>query len=79
MTYQTTIRIWSRNGHTPITNRTGNYCDELLSTTVTCVDPEEAQHLASELKKTTPGAYSCHYVMPDYPNQNTRSGFCHYG
>jgi hypothetical protein len=77
--YSTTIKLWSRNGHTPLTGRGGSFCDELLSLTIDCAGPSEAEQKALDYKNKTKGAYSCHYNMPDYPNQNTRSRFCHYG
>jgi hypothetical protein len=77
--FSTTIRIWSRNGHTPVTGRGAGYCDELVNTVVDCRDPDHALQMVAELKAQTPGAYACHYSMPDHPNQNTRTKFCHYG
>jgi hypothetical protein len=79
MTYKTKITIWSAIGSTPITNRGGSYCDELASVTVYCESPGDALAKTLEIKNKTKHAYACHYTMPDYPNQNTRSGFCHYG
>jgi hypothetical protein len=77
--YTTQVTIWSDNGHTPITGRGKSYCDELVSTTIECTDPADALAKVLEIKKTTPHAYSCHFNMIEYPNQNTKSKFCHYG
>ncbi len=77
--YATHITIWSAQGDTPITQRKGGYCDELASVTMLCDTPEKAKAAALEIKKTTKHAYSCHYSMPDYPNQNTKAGYCHFG
>jgi hypothetical protein len=78
-TYLTHVTIWSNIGHTPITGRTGSYCDELVNTYIECVDPADALAKVLEIKKSTPHAYGCHFNMIDYPNQNTKSKFCHYG
>lgn len=78
-TYRTTVTIWSRNGHTPITGRGAGYCDELVSAIVDCVDSDDALAQVAVIKSNTPHAYACHYKMDGYPNQNTRARFCHYG
>lgn len=78
-TYKTNIIIWSNIGNTPLTNRTGSYCDELVNMWVDCADPVEAKTKALEIKQQTSHAYSCYFIMPDYPNNNTKSDFCHYG
>ena len=79
MKYETTNTIFSATGNTPVTNRIGSYCDVLAKVTMLCETPEQAKAKTLELKKQTEHAYSCHFSMPDYPNQNTRSQFCHYG
>jgi len=79
MLFPTTIIIWSRTGNTPITKRGGGFCDELVHVTLDCASPDEALVVTAELKARTPHAYACHFHMPDFPNQNTRSQFCHYG
>lgn len=79
MTYTTEIKIWSRTGHTPITHRTGAYCDLLVDVKVECTDPDHALQVTKELKDKTQHAFACHFNMHGYPNQNTRSQFCHYG
>lgn len=73
------IKIWSKIGHTPVTNRQGAFCDLLVDTVVECASPTEAKEIVLELKNKTKGAYSCHYNMPEWSNQNDKSGFCHYG
>ncbi len=76
-TYDTEIVIWSNIGHTPITNRTGAYCDELVRTTVQCANPDEALQITKKLIKETKHGYSGYFDMPEYPNQNTRNKFTH--
>jgi len=78
-TYLTRVTIWSKTGHTPITGRDGAFCDELVNTYIECVDPTDAMAKVLEIKKATEHAYSCHFNMIDYPNQNTKAKFCHYG
>jgi len=75
MKYQTTIRIWSDIGNTPITNRDGAYCDELLNIIVQCETPEEAFDLTKKLISETNHGFSGHFAMPSHPNQNTRNRF----
>jgi len=77
--YKTIITVLSVQGNTPLTNRGGSYCDLLATVEVECKDPTEALAKTLEIKKQTPHAYQCHFIMPEYPNQNTRSQFCHYG
>lgn len=76
-TYKTNVIIWSNYGHTPITKRSGSYCDELVNTYIDCVDPADALAKVLEIKKVTPHAHYCYFNMAEYPNQNTRSRFCH--
>ena len=78
-TYTTQIIIWSDIGSTPITGRAGSYQDELVNTTIQCTDPADAKAKVLEIKKATPHACQCYFNMIDYPNQNTKSKFCHYG
>lgn len=73
--FSTQIYIWSRIGHTPITNRGGAYCDELLVTTVDCADPSEAKAKVEQLILDTPHGYCGYFNMIDHPNQNTRSKY----
>jgi hypothetical protein len=77
--YKTQVMIWSKEGHTPITGRGQSFCDELVNTYIDCVDPADALTKVLEIKKATPHAHSCYFNMVDYPNQNTKSKFCHYG
>ena len=79
MTYKTIVKVWSDVGHTPITNRGSSYQDELVHTEIECTDPTDAFNKTLEIKRQTPHAYQCYFYMPDYPNQNTRSRFCHSG
>jgi hypothetical protein len=76
-TYDTEIVIWSNIGHTPLTNRTGAYCDELVRVTVPCTNPGQALELTQKLIKETPHGYSGYFNMIEYPNQNTRNRFTH--
>jgi len=78
-TYKTQVYIWSAIGNTPITGRTGAYQDELVNTIIDCTDPSDALAKVLEIKKATPYADQCYFNMIDYPNQNTKSKFCHYG
>jgi hypothetical protein len=78
-TYKTQVYIWSDIGHTPITNRPGDYQDTLVDTIIECTDPEDALAKVLEIKKATPHACQCYFNMIDYPNQNTKSKYCHYG
>jgi hypothetical protein len=79
MTYRTNVLIWSNTGHTPITGRGQSFCDELVNTYIDCVDPADALVKVLELKQETPHAHACYFNMIDYPNQNTKAKFCHYG
>jgi hypothetical protein len=78
-TYKTQVTIWSANGHTPITGRGQSFCDELVNTFIDCAAPTDALSQVLAIKQATPHAYSCHFNMVDYPNQNTKARFCHYG
>lgn len=78
-TYLTHVMVWSRNGHTPITNRGGAYCDELVNTYIECTDPDDALEKVAAIKAATKHAYACYFNMKEYPNQNTKRRFCHYG
>jgi hypothetical protein len=75
MTYATHIKLWSANGHTPITHRQGAYCDVLLDTVIQCETPAQAENEVQRLKRETEHAVYGHFYMPDYPNQNIRSRF----
>lgn len=75
MKYDTTIVIWSDIGNTPITGRSGAYCDELIRTTVQCESPAEAMQLTREMMQQTQHAFKGYFNMPQYPNQNTRNRF----
>lgn len=70
---KTIIHIFSKIGHTPLTNRGGSFCDELLKTEVDAQTPEEAKAIAKELFNETPHANKGHFYMPEFPNQNTRA------
>lgn len=75
MTYFTQIRLWSANGNTPITKRGGCYCDEVLLLNGVCSNPQVAKDWVQDLITTTPHAVYGHFTMPDFPNQNIRTGF----
>ncbi len=70
-----TIVIWSAIGNTPMTNRGGSYCDELARVVVDVSDPTEAKQAAYDLLLSTPHAADGHFDIPQYWNQNTRSGW----
>lgn len=78
-TYKTQVMIWSNIGNNPITKRTGAFCDELVNMFIECTDPNDALNQVLKIKQNTPHAYSCWFNIIDYPNQNTKSAFCHYG
>jgi hypothetical protein len=69
--------VWSANGCTPITKRTGGYCDELVITVERFATPEAARERVRELIRTTPHGHYGAYYLPTYPNQNTRNGWTH--
>lgn len=71
----TDIRIWSANGHTPITNRGGAFCDQLSRTAMHCKTPADARKATLALIATTAHAVAGHFNMPDHPNQNIRSAW----
>lgn len=72
---QTTIRIWSATGNTPVTKRAGAYCDELVKVVIDAADPAAAKAAAYALLLSTPHAAEGHFDMPGYWNQNTNSGY----
>lgn len=69
------LSAFSAVGHTPLTKRGGAYCDLLVSNEVTVTSREEAQGLADKLLKETPHAVEVWFNMPEYWNQNLRSGY----
>lgn len=73
MTYRTEIKVWSRTGNTPITKRSGAYCDLLVSAVVYCETPEQAEVETVRLIRETEYGDCGHFYMPEFPNQNTRS------
>jgi hypothetical protein len=75
MKYPTEIVLWTKIGHTPLTGRSGSYCDELLRTTVLCENPAEAMALVRRLIQETEHADSGYFNVIEYPNQNTRNRF----
>jgi hypothetical protein len=72
---KTNVTIWSAIGHTPVTHRGGLYCDELIRTQIDCETPDQARLSVQALMLATPGADRGFFHMPDYWNQNTRSGW----
>ena len=74
-TMKAEIIIWSAIGHTPITHRSGPYCDVLLETVREAANPHEAREIAKELMRSTPGADTAHFDLPEFWNQNTRTGW----
>ena len=75
MGYRTEIKIWSRYGHTPITNRGGAFLDLLLDCVIFCDTPREARIRTKFLIEACPHGYSGHYSLLEHPNQNIRDGF----
>jgi len=73
--YRCEIKIWSKVGHTPITKRSGSYCDVLHKQTIEVRDVSQAHRFTKHLLKEIKFADSGHYFMPEFPNQNTRSNF----
>ena len=67
------VMVWSEIGHTPLTNRVGAYCDELVNEVTTCTSPEDAFEYVKGLMKHTKHASKAHYYIPEYWNQNLRS------
>lgn len=67
------IFVWSRIGCTPITNRGGSFCDELVRTHITVESPEDASIKVRQLMDATPHAAKGYFNIPEWPNQNTRS------
>ena len=74
-TMKAEIIIWSAIGHTPITHRSGSYCDVLLETVREVGSPEDAREIVKELMRSTPGADTAHFKLPEFWNQNTRTGW----
>jgi len=73
--YTTEIRIWSRIGHCPLTNRKGAFCDELIKKQIQCDSPTSAKKHVQELLKNTPNADKGYFYVTEYPNQNIRTGW----
>lgn len=71
----TEIHIWSKIGHTPITGRAGAYCDVLLKENVDLANPKEAAAYVRAKLQTVPHADKGHFIIPEWPNQNVRSGW----
>lgn len=69
----TEVYVWSRIGHTPITNRGGSYCDELVKETTDCTSPADAAEYVKGLMKRTPHADKGYFNISGWWNQNTRS------
>ena len=67
------IRIWSAIGSTPITNRIGSFCDELVFVTVDAADLNDAKAQGKVLLASTPYAERGHISAPEWWNQNQRS------
>lgn len=75
MKYETTIRIWSKIGSTPVTNRAGAFCDVLSDLTVKCETPDEAKAAARAAILATTHGDRAYFNMNGHPNQNTKSGW----
>lgn len=72
MKYKVDYKIWSQIGHTPITNRWGNYCDLLDEGEFLATGPCDARLKLKEIHSKIEHAYKCHFFIPDFPNQNVR-------
>ena len=72
-TYKTEIRIWSEIGHTPITGRPGEYCDELVHMTVWLPGHDAAADFVRNMLDLVPHAVTGHFAITNYPNQNLQS------
>ena len=73
--YHTLLCVWSHAGHTPITRRKGQFCDELVRKTDYYSSPDEAALEVEKLLRETEHAYKGFFNMPSFPNQNTRSNW----
>ena len=69
-----TLRVWSEIGNTPLTKRAGSYCDELAKVEIEVDGPVEAKAALKDLMLKTPHAADGHFEVPEFWNQNTRSG-----
>jgi hypothetical protein len=72
---KTEIKIWSSNGHTPITNRGRNYCDLLLDAVIEIDSIDDAREKTKELIRTTKSGSKGFYYAPEYWNKNKNSGW----
>jgi hypothetical protein len=75
MTYTTQITIWSRIGVTPVTNRTGAFCDRLEDFSIECATPADARAATKDAIQKVAHGHTGFFEMADHPNQNTRSGW----
>jgi len=75
LNYKTVIKVWSREGFTPLTKRPGSYCDLLAEKEIECKEPCEARQAAIDLIDITFHAATGHFYMVDHPNQNLKSGW----
>ena len=73
------VHVWSRIGHTPITNRKGAYCDELVHAMIEVSSPEDAHEKVLTIMENTPHAEKGHFNIPQWWNQNTRSSWLNMG
>lgn len=69
------IVVWSEIGSTPLTGRIGSYCDELVKVTINVNSPVEAKAKVRELIANTKYASRGHFEMPEWWNQNERTGW----
>lgn len=74
-TYKAEIVIWSAIGSTPITKRSGIFCDELRREMFEVEDHFQAIEKVEELLDSVPYASSGSYHIPDYWNSNKRTDF----
>lgn len=71
--YKVIVTMFSRVGHTPITNRGNWFCDELAKIEFYSENPTKAQDKAKEFAELVGNVWSVHVYCPDFPNQNLRS------
>lgn len=73
MKYKAIVHVWSKIGNCPITNRKGNYCDELARVEILATDHKDARKQGREIAKATKHGHKFYVGIPELPNQNLRS------
>ena len=75
LSYKTIITVWSRVGNTPVSKRGGLFCDRLAEKVIECKEPLEARQATIDLIENINHAAEGFFHMPEYPNQNLKSGW----